>query len=697
MSEESSKNRTQLLRILLIAVIAALTLLITVGGMVGYSAQVVDRLQVENEHRLAARRIERTLDRLRENIVSATAWNEAYVETLAGDQAWMQINYGDYFADYMDHQVSVAFDQQGRLFYASRDSEPVAPGSEAAFARAVGPLVEAVRLEAAALRQDAGGQRRYGLEAISTRQQLVSVDGRPFLVAVSNVVPEEADFAISTGPDPIVASGVSVASFLPSLTADIGLAEPVLIPPGAASKGPAVDLVGPRGETLGRIGWTPDRPGWRLLMNAAGPLGLLVLVLGVALVIGGVRVYRLIRDLAYNEQALDRSLADAEAGNAAKSQFLANMSHELRTPLNGVIAMTELLHAHQIDDRGREMAATIVASGRTLEQVVNDILDVSKIEAGQLKFEIAPFDLESTLRRVTDLHAAAAAAKGVTLTCRIAPAAKGAYAGDPTRVCQVISNLLSNAVKFTATGSVRLTARMGPGGLAIAVADTGIGFDRATARKLFQRFEQADVSMSRRYGGTGLGLSICTSLIEMMGGRIAVRSAPGRGSVFVAHMPLPRASLPAPAPAPAAQSVVAGVGALDRPARVLFAEDHEVNRRVVTLILEPLDIDLTVVENGALALAAATETPFDLILMDVQMPEMDGLTATRLIRAHEAQHGLRRAPIISLTANALADDVARSLEAGSDLHLAKPIRPDALLAAVAALLNAAGEADALAA
>ncbi len=382
-----------------------------------------------------------------------------------------------------------------------------------------------------------------------------------------------------------------------------------------------------------------------------------------------------------------------ERANDAKSAFLANMSHELRTPLNGVVALADLLKSRQTDEGAREMAALIVSSGRLLEQVINDILDVSKIEAGQLKLESEPFDLGGCLEKIASLHAAAAAAKGIRLVWNVAPAAAGTYVGDPTRITQVLSNLLSNAVKFTDQGEVRLTARASKRGLRLSVRDTGIGFNAQTAQRLFRRFEQADASMTRKYGGTGLGLSICASLTHMMGGDIEVRSSPGKGSLFTVILPLERAEAPAAAPAEDAAPATPEAPAA-RPLRILLAEDHATNQRVVALILEPLGVDLTIVGDGAQALEQAMTSRFDLILMDVQMPEMDGLTATRKLRAHEAAQGLERTPVISLTANALPEHVEASLAAGADRHLAKPIRPDTLIGAVSEIAASIAQAEA---
>ncbi|MDO1558485.1 ATP-binding protein [Brevundimonas sp. 2R-24] len=381
------------------------------------------------------------------------------------------------------------------------------------------------------------------------------------------------------------------------------------------------------------------------------------------------------------ETRVQERTAELERANAAKTSFLTNMSHELRTPLNGVVALSELLKARQTEPEAREMAGLITASGRMLEQVVNDILDVSKIEAGQLKLETTPFSLRECLTRISELHRAAARAKGVELNCRISPDADGWYLGDPVRLTQILSNLLSNAVKFTERGAVTLTAKASPRGLRISVKDTGVGFDADAARRLFRRFEQADASITRKYGGTGLGLSISQSLAEMMGGDIQARSTPGKGSTFTLAVALTPTEPPQGA-AMAAQPVEFAGDAPARPPRILLAEDHPTNQRVVALVLEQIGVDLTIVENGRDALDHAQASAYDLILMDVQMPEMDGLTATRAIRRFEAEVGRPRTPIVSLTANALPEHVKMSLEAGSDRHLAKPLRPDALIALV---------------
>jgi len=385
------------------------------------------------------------------------------------------------------------------------------------------------------------------------------------------------------------------------------------------------------------------------------------------------------------EERVAQRTVELEHALQEKSRFLANMSHELRTPLNGVVAVSEVLGKRQKTRRDRELAEVIIASGRLLEQVLTDILDVSKIEAGQMRLQPADFDLEAVVSQIASLHRAAAESKGLTLSWEVTPAARGVWRADPVRLTQILSNLLSNAVKFTERGGVWLTVGVDDAGLVFGVRDTGIGIDAEAASRLFQRFEQADDSITRRFGGTGLGLSISRALAEMMGGSITFESTPGQGSTFQLALPLERVA----APGEAAAAPEREQRPVEEGARVLLAEDHPTNQRVVSLILETAGVTPVVVGDGVQALAALESGRFDVVLMDMQMPEMDGLTATAELRGREAAQGLARTPVIMLTANALDEHVAAGREAGADLHVTKPVRPDVLLAAIAEVMDRA--------
>ncbi len=393
-----------------------------------------------------------------------------------------------------------------------------------------------------------------------------------------------------------------------------------------------------------------------------------------------------IADLEKTRRALEAARLAAESGDRAKSQFLAAMSHEIRTPMNAVIGMTTLLRDTPLTVEQADCVETIRTSGELLLTVINDILDFSKIDSGKLEFEHLPFRVAACVGDAVDLLAAAAAAKGISLRAEIAANVPAWVLGDVTRVRQILVNLLSNAVKFTARGGVTVEvasrpAAGGVAGLVFAVRDTGAGIPADRIGRLFQPFSQADASTARHYGGTGLGLAICKRLAEMHGGSMAVESEPGRGSVFTFSIAAPNADAPA--------SEVGLTPALDpgfaarHPARILVAEDNQVNQKVVRRLLEKLGYAPELVANGFEALVALRRIPFDLVLMDVEMPELDGPAATRLLRG---EFPLERQPVVvAVTAHALVGHRERFLVAGMDEHLAKPIRVERLTALLARL------------
>jgi PAS domain S-box-containing protein len=398
-----------------------------------------------------------------------------------------------------------------------------------------------------------------------------------------------------------------------------------------------------------------------------------------------------ITDRKNSAAALEAALQSAQAASIAKSEFLANMSHEIRTPLNGVLGMAQVLAQTDLTPRQREMMDVILNSGQVLNALLTGILDLAKVEAGEVELEPAPFDLREGLVAAAQTFKGLASQKGLRFSLDFAEGFHDRAVGDALKIGQIVNNLISNAVKFTCEGSVAVraaTSETGDGAiiLDIEVADTGEGFSPEVQASLFERFVQGDGSITRRFGGSGLGLAIAMRFAKLMDGDITCVSTPGEGACFrfTARLTGAEAEAPAPArraaPAPSSQRL-----------RVLLAEDHPTNQRVVELMLGET-ADLVVVENGAAALDAFENQPFDVVLMDTQMPVMDGLTAIRAIREREQAAGRDRIPIVSLTANAMPHQVEACLAAGADLHLAKPITVAALFESIAAAVDLAADA-----
>ena len=374
----------------------------------------------------------------------------------------------------------------------------------------------------------------------------------------------------------------------------------------------------------------------------------------------------------------------ANAANVLKTQFLANMSHEIRTPLNGVLAMAEVMALGQLDQVQRDRLDVIRRSGGLLLAVLNDVLDLSKIEAGKLTLFEEDFDAEAAIETARENFEIMAKAKGLTFAVTIADEAKGWWRGDADRLRQIIGNLLSNAVKFTPSGAVSAAVDVSPaGGLRIVVKDSGVGISPEKLPSLFEKFTQADNSATRRFGGTGLGLAICRELTQMMGGSINVESLEGHGSTFTVELPLTRGR---PASQDAAETAHASE---DGDLRLLAAEDNPTNQQVLAAVLGSLGIEVHIVPDGKEAVEAWRTGSYDLILMDIQMPVMDGITAASTIREAEKTSGRRRTPIVALTANALTHQVEEYLAVGMDAHVAKPIEIAKLYDAISSVLNAA--------
>lgn len=432
----------------------------------------------------------------------------------------------------------------------------------------------------------------------------------------------------------------------------------------------------------------------------------------VTLIANALAMHKADRDLLAANRALADMAEAARAANRAKDNFVANVSHEIRTPLNGVVGVLEVLIETKLTKSQREMVELIDRSASDLERLLSDLLDLSKIESGRIDLDVQAFDLRSTIDAAARLHFARATAKGVGFAIRYDAAAQGSFAGDAARIRQIVSNLVSNAVKFTAEGQVLVIVEVdepeeseAKSVLRLEVRDTGVGFEVEAAARLFTRFEQADLTIERRFGGIGLGLSISQALAQKMDGRIDARSTPGEGSVFTLCLPLARAEAVAPDPAEPIQTArqtdgrqtagrqtdggqtdggqtaggqITGGEAEAAPVRVLLAEDNAVNQRVLSLILKALNVEVETVDDGLAAVTAFEAGGYDLVLLDMQMPKMDGLAAARALRDVEAHRAAPRTPIAMVSANAMTTHVQQALDAGCDFHVAKPVTPASL-------------------
>lgn len=534
-----SFHRRDLRRIVVAALLVATLVAGGTGGLVAWATTSIDRIDTAEERAMVERRLTGTLEKLTEDVNSASIWNDS-VKALSGapDLEWLQLNFGDYYADYMGHGVTLTYDGRGRLIAASRDSEPVAPDTEGVFATAVSPMVAEVRIEAATPARRAA----LGFEAVVNRQAVVRVGQEIWLVAASSVVPEDRSI-VRPPQDPIVVSAQPISALVSSLERDLVVVSPRFV--STAADGPALVRVADRaGQPVGALVWTRDQQG-RGLLIAALPIivAVLLALMGAAITLLA-WVDRVARRLVRNEAALTEARDRAEAANVAKSRFLSNISHELRTPLNGVVGMSEVMAAGELSPIQRSRLDVLRESSRNLLELIERLLQVTRLERKEVLIDRTVFDPAASARLTVEQCMSAARTKGLDLT--IDCEATGLRLGDEMHLQQVLDFLIDNAITFTEQGRVEVTVRPRDTAVRFTVADTGMGIAPDLLPRLFDVFVQGDDSITRRFEGAGLGLSICRNLVEAMGGRVSVDSQPGRGSIFTVDLPLPAASADVP-------------------------------------------------------------------------------------------------------------------------------------------------------
>ncbi len=547
----AGKARDALGRILAWAIAVVVVVLGAGIGMVMFSASAIDGVQARQEQALVQRTLARRLDRLTEDVTSATIWNDAVKATgPKPDLPWIDTNFGVYYAQYEHHDRTILLDPQDRLVYASQVGKQTPPQASAGFARDVAPLVAQVRGDLAA-KLRGGLTLKGGFDSVSTARGAVRSGGDLYFVVASSVVSEDGAPG-PTGPTPVVVSAQLVGpAFLARLQQDLGISSLRLVDTTPRAGLAHADISGLAGtQPLATLAWRPEHPGTSVVRHAALPIVGVLLILLLAAAGLGLRVIGVLQALTAHEATLSATLDDltnardrAEAASVAKSQFLANMSHEIRTPMNGVLGMAQVMAMGELSTPQRERLGILQESGEALLTLLNDVLDLAKIEAGRLEIVREATDLATIANGVRGAFSDMAAEQGLTLVAEIAPEAQGLWRTDGGRIRQILSNLVSNAVKFTNHGGVTVSLQRVGADLRFTVADTGAGIPAERMSELFGKFNQIDSSTTRRFGGTGLGLAISRDLVELLGGRIEAASEAGKGSRFSFTIPAERVEL----------------------------------------------------------------------------------------------------------------------------------------------------------
>jgi len=671
-----------------IALCAAIVIVVLATGLFTVAAKI-DADSQAREQRLVANGLQVEAGDMRHVVSVETTWDEA-VQHLDGrfDLAWAKANLPSFFLNQEHFELVYVLGSDDRPLFGSESDREAAPGDFAQIAPDAASLAAIVRR----------GERTRGpyvqtpdrppppIETSATIRRGSAI----YLVSASLVQPDKGRDARPSARAPIVVAGERIDQrFIDKMAQRYLLHGLILLAPHAnlpwGYSGIALENAPDRDSF--RLAWKRDSPTARLALTAGPAVAAIFLALTISAI--------LIIQSERRNRALALASEDARLASQAKSAFLATMSHEIRTPLNGILGMVTVMANDALAPTQRTRLEVVRTSGAALLAILNDVLDLSKIESGKLVLECAPFDLGALADEARDAFAPLAIHKGLGFRLEVEDAARGVYEGDPLRLRQILANLVSNAVKFTETGEVgvRFGVAAPDGGLRLEVSDTGVGVPPDRVHTLFENFVQADSSTTRRFGGIGLGLAICRELSEAMGGDVGVEVLPGGGSRFTARLPL-RRSAEAPASAPPgprdAPTVPRGAGSQ---LRILIAEDNPVNQLVVKTLLAQIGLEPVLVGDGAAAVAAWQAQDWDLILMDVQMPILDGPGATGQIRALEARSDRRRTPIVALTANVMTHQLRDYRAAGMDDIVAKPIDIARLFEAIERAVDGTPDAE----
>lgn len=625
-------------------------------------------------------------------IAAEIDWDEAIAHLdNTFDAAWARADVGVFLTQSVGFQQVAIIDHSGETVFAMDNGENVDPGRLAPMLNAARPLIEQVRAKETARGPLSARPGVSNLLSKPIQASAVSViNGWPVMLYATLVQPDFGSVKQLHATAPVVVSAEPIgATELAQMAGRYRLKDARLAPASAplAHDEASVTIPDTTGRDMISIRWKPQRPGTDFFRRTGLVGGGVLIVFVVILLVFFRATRRAYAELVDSRAQLREALDASQDASLAKSEFLASMSHEIRTPLNGVMGALHLLKSEALSAEGRTLLQTAQASGQMVAALINDVLDFSKIEAGRMVLSPAPTDVGAVIRDVVEQFAAACDAKGLTLSLDL-PEALGWAHVDGLRLRQCLYNLIGNAVKFTAEGSIRVTARLDERRdwrvLCVTVADTGIGIDTASMDTVFERFRQGDGSTTRRFGGSGLGLAITRQLATLMGGQVSFVSQVGQGSTFTLEVMAPPSVSSAAEPPSSAPD--AGAAPLEDVA-ILVVDDNATNRMIAGKILEQLGAAVTMAESGAEAIDLARINVFDLILMDIQMPDMDGVETTRRLRRDGVVSA--QTPILALTANVFDEQRRTYMAAGMDGVVAKPISPADLLAEIGRAVEAA--------
>ncbi|OYU69193.1 MAG: hypothetical protein CFE28_03760 [Alphaproteobacteria bacterium PA2] len=701
MSANKHYRRTAMRRIVMLGLIVLGLVLAGSASLFAYMTHQSDRAELAQERRAVSKRIDAMSAQMIRDIQTFCAWDEAY-KSLAGraDLSWADFEIGHYFLSNLKQDGAVLLDSRNQTVKAwATSGSGISAEALAQLTLDLQPLIREIRAEEQVNSTVPVLANKVDIEAVQARAGIVNSNGKSYLIAAGRVVPERPTVRRQPGPTPVtvIIRKLDVDSLqggsgeLPLQNLRLG----ARADRKATAEVPLVDINGYVGST---VTWSPGRPGLVALEEAAPSIVLGLIILTAAAFALALRVQGIFRELAAGEDALDRTMDAlvrakdmADSANIAKSQFLANMSHEIRTPLNGILGMAQVMARRELSPDQAERLTIIRDSGQSLLTVLNDVLDFSKIEAGRLEIDNHEFDVVDAMEVACSTFSPLASQKGVALKLEVERDARGIWLGDGARLRQVIANLVSNAVKFTNAGEIVVRVEATVLGLKFVVRDTGMGIPKDRINDLFQKFSQVDASTTRRFGGTGLGLAISRELVTLMGGRMTLTSEVGEGSTFAFNLPLKRCSVVTTDAVTAESQDVCFEGP---PVRILAAEDNDTNQLILKALLEPMNVALTLVGNGREAVEAVKTGAFDVVLMDIQMPEMNGVEATTTIRAWEAEEGVPRTPILALSANVMSHHVLEYKRAGMSGTVPKPIEVGKMMTAIAQALDELRDASA---